>query len=111
VTFQKNLVPLTFTACCALHCAFEHYPKLAKDLAKFVPPEIIAVFRDILENTGRLIFIPNTDAAVIYGTLASKELEGLHNVDSETELSCGHIVGEHKEALKSVVKSMETSNN
>jgi len=104
---EKDFMALTSTACCALYCACEHYPEVAKSLAQFVPPQMIEVFRDILKNTGRLVFIPNTDAAQIYGALALKELEGLQNVALETQLACGHIVGEHKKALEPIAKMMK----
>jgi len=104
---EKDFMALTSIACCALYCAYEHYPEVAKSLAQFVPPQMIEVFRDILENTGRLVFIPNTDAAEIYGTLASKELEGMSNIAPKTQLSCGHIVGEHKKALEPIAKMMK----
>jgi hypothetical protein len=111
VLVTSKLLALTSTACCALCCAFEHYPELKKYFAKFIPPELMDVFKEILGIPGRMILIPNTDASGIYGELASKELEGLRDISSETQLSCGHIVGEHREALELVTGVMKLSNN
>jgi hypothetical protein len=111
VVTEKDLVELTSIACCALYCAYEHYPEVAKNLAQFVSPKTVELFRDILKNTGRLVFIHNTDAAEIYGTLAIKELEGLKNVEPKTQLSCGHIISQHKKALEPIAKMMKIDTN
>lgn len=72
----------------------------------------IKIFADILPNTDEMKFVPSDDMKTAYGQIAKRELERIDATDEDDEdLSCGHSVDEHKEALRLVLEKMEPSIN
>lgn len=98
--------------CCALKRGFEENSVLVEQLARIVGEKNIKIFSDILSNTDEMKFVPSDDMKTAYGQIAKRELERIDATDEDDEdLSCGHSVDEHKEALGSVMEKMEPSLN
>lgn len=104
--------------CCALERGFEQNLEVAKELAEIVGQDKVKLFKEILFNSlnpgssPEIKFVPSEDMKTVYSQIAKRELERIDAEDEDSEdLSCGHSVEEHKEALETVVKKMEPNIN
>ncbi len=96
--------------CCALERGFKHNPAVVKELEKIVGEPKIKIFIKILPNTDEMKFVPSEEMQTVYSQIAKRELERIEAEDDE-DLSCGHSVDEHREALMSVIKKMQPKIN
>lgn|SRR3989344_1746114 len=91
--------------CCALKRGFEENSVLVEQLAKLVGEKNIKIFSDILSGTDEMKFVPSDDMKTAYSQVAKRELERIDATDEDDDdLSCGHSIDEHKEALGSVLE-------
>jgi len=102
---------------CALERGFEKNPEVAKQLAEIVGQKA-KIYKDILSNIldpehrAPIKFVPNEGQKTLYGQIAKRELERIDAEDEDDEdLSCGHSVEEHKQALESVIEKMQPKIN
>ena len=52
-------------------------------------------------------FVPSEEMKTVYSQIAKRELERIDAEDEDDEnLTCGHTVEEHRQALEVVVKKM-----
>jgi len=99
---------------CALGRAFKKNPEVAKNLASVVGEENMKIFTDILTNTNEMEikYDPSEELRTVYSQIAKRELERIEAEDEDDEdLSCGHSVDEHKEALALVIEKMQPTVN
>jgi len=99
---------------CALGRAFKKNPEVARNLAEVVGEENMKIFTEILTNTNEMeIKLDSSgELKIAYSQIAKRELERIDAEDEDDEdLSCGHSVEEHKQALASVVEKMEPKIN
>jgi len=105
VKFEKEV-------CCALERGFEKNPGVVDELKKTVGVKEMGIFIDILPNTDEIKFVPSEDMKLVYGQIAKRELERIEAEDEDDEdLTCGHTVNEHREALETVVEKMQPTVN
>ena len=114
----EGTVKFSQEACCALDRGFEKNPEVAKQLAKIVGEEKAKLFKDILFNTLKpssrpeMKFVPSEEMQIVYSQIAKKELKRIDDEEeNDGDLSCGHSVEEHKDALMSVVEKMNPKIN
>lgn len=110
----EGTVKFSKETCCALERGFEQNPEVVKQLEGIVGEKKAKLFKDILFNSlspkdrPEMKFVPSEEMKTIYSQIAKRELERIDAEDEDDEdLSCGHSVDEHKEALMSVVEKME----
>ena len=99
---------------CALGRAFKKNPEVVRDLAGVVGEENMKIFTDILINTNEMEikYDPSEELKTLYGQIAKRELERIEAEDEDDEdLTCGHTVDEHREALETVVEKMTPTVN
>lgn len=96
--------------CCALKRGFEQNSNLVKRLADIIDDdEKMKLFEEILDDTDEMKFVPSEEMKTVYVQIAKKELERIKTEgEDDNDLSCGHSVFEHQEALKSVVEKMKS---
>ena len=93
--------------CCALGRAFRQNPGVAKELEAIVGEENMRNFTDVLPHADELTFDQSEESKTVYGQIAKRELERIDKEDEDDEdLTCGHTVDEHQEALREVVEKM-----
>ena len=94
--------------CCALERGFEQNPSTVQQLKETMGPVKINNFVEILPNTDEMKFVPSEEMKTVYGQIAKRELERIATEDEDDEdLTCGHSVEEHQDALREVVEKME----
>ena len=95
--------------CCALERAFKQNPGVAKELEAIVGgEENMRNLTDVLPHADELTFDQSEASKTVYGQIAKRELERIAAEDEDDEdLTCGHTVDEHQEALREVVEKME----
>ncbi len=109
---MEGTVKFDRETCCALERGFEQNPKVAKELADILGEEKIKTLVRILPNTNKMKFVPTEEMKTAYSQIATRELERIDAEDEDDEdLSCGHSVEEHRQALKSVVEIMKQTVN
>lgn len=93
--------------CCALGRAFKQNPGVAKELEAIVGEENMSNLTDILPHADEVTFNQSEESKMVYSQIAKRELERIDAEDEDDEdLTCGHTVEEHKEALREVVDKM-----
>ncbi|MEX2090861.1 MAG: hypothetical protein WD989_01860 [Candidatus Paceibacterota bacterium] len=101
VKFEKE-------TCCALERGFEHNPGVVQELKKALGSQEVNMMVDILPNTEEMKFVPSENMKTVYGQIAKRELERIQAEDEDDEdLSCGHSVEDHIQALERVMEKME----
>ena len=116
---EERKVRLDRETLCALDRAFQQNPGVAKELEGIVGEDTVRIFKDILANTldpahrAEITFIPDKEEVrTIYGQIAKRELERIEAEDEDDEdLTCGHTVDEHREALETLVGKMNPTVN
>lgn len=107
------------TTCCALERGFEQNPEVVKQLEGLVGEDKVKLFKDILfdaldpEHRSPIKFVPAQEGVrTVYSQIAKRELERIEAEDEDDEdISCGHSVDEHQEALRMVLEKMEPAVN
>lgn len=116
---EKRKVRFDVETMCALERGFEQNPEVAKELEGIVGERLAKLFKDILfnaldlKNRAPMTFIlEKEEAKIVYGQIAKRELERIDAEDEDdNDLTCGHSVDEHREALRVVVEKMEPTVN
>ena len=105
VKFEKE-------TCCALGRGFEQNPGVVQQLKELMGPVEVNNFIEILPNTDEMKSVPSEEMKTVYGQIAKRELERIEAEDEDDEdLTCGHTVDEHREALKAVVEKITSTIN
>jgi len=105
VKFEKETL-------CALERAFKQNPGVAKELEAIVGEENFRNLTDILPHANEFKFDQSEESKTVYGQIAKRELERIEAEDEDDEdLTCGHTVDEHREALQEVVDKMQPTVN
>ena len=104
----KEAVKFDKETCCALERAFKQNPGVAKELEAIVGEENMRNLTDVLPHADEVTFDQSEESQTVYGQIAKRELERIDAEDEDDEnLTCGHSVEEHQEALREVVEKME----
>ena len=98
--------------CCALQRGFEQNPGVVQQLKELMGPVEVNKFVEILPNIDETNVVPSEEMKTVYGQIAKRELERIEAEDEDDEdLTCGHTVDEHREALETVVEKMTPTVN
>ena len=101
VTFDKE-------TCCALNRAFKQNPGVTKELEAIVGEENLKNLTDVLPHADAVTFDQSEESKTVYSQIAKRELERIDAEDEDDEdLTCGHSVEEHQDALREVLEKME----
>ena len=97
---------------CALERAFNLNPEAVEQLKEVVGEKNIKTFSGILPSTEEMKFVPSEEMRTVYGQIAKTELKRMEEQEENNEdLSCGHSVEQHRQALVVVVEKMKPTLN
>lgn len=94
---------------CALERGFEQNPAVVKELTKIVKEKemdfLIKALSKMNEYEGLIVY---DHMRMVYGQIAKRELERIKAEDeADNDITCGHTVDEHQEALRAVLEKTE----
>jgi len=94
--------------CCALRGAFVNNESVFEKVGEFFGFDIARQAREMVNNSKRLGFPHHSAAEGVYLFMAQREQERLKNRDAGDILGCGHTIGEHRNALESLVGALSS---
>lgn len=100
-------VIFTKEMCCALQSGFVLNPALVEQLEDMIGKDRVRIFSQILPNTNEMEikYDPSEELKTVYGQIAKKEIERI-KAEHQLNLTCGHSVCGHIEALNFLVAKL-----